>query len=138
MFRWKDYERAKGVYKLPSAHEKLCEAAVKYNINLLPIIYGNNKLYDGTESGFISKESMTQFLEFVNKILDEEKIKTIGHDKLLCSGTIDAVKKQIVNLSQLRDALDFDRSLMQVIYNLSKELPALNDKIEAIKNGSNI
>lgn len=74
-FRWKDYERAKGVYKLPSAHEKLCEAAVKYNLNLLPIIYGNNKLYDGTESGFISKESMTQFLKFVNKILDEEKIK---------------------------------------------------------------
>ena len=70
--------------------------------------------------------------------LSEEKIKTIGHDKLLCSGTIDAVKKQIVNLSQLRDALDFGRSLMQVIYNLSKELPALNDKIEAIKNGSNI
>lgn len=74
-FRWKEYEKQKGVYALTERQQKLCEAAAEYNLKLLPIVYGNNKLYDSTESDFVSDGAMPNYLEFVKRILSEPEMR---------------------------------------------------------------
>ena len=73
-YTWNEYERTKGVYALTERQEKLCDASVKYGIKLLPIVYGNNTLYDSTGSAFVSDAAMPDFLRFVENILSEEKM----------------------------------------------------------------
>ena len=73
-FTWNEYERKKGVYALTERQEKLCDAAVEYDLKLLPIVYGNNTLYDSTGSEFISDSAMPDYLNFVKNILSEEKM----------------------------------------------------------------
>lgn len=73
-FTWNEYEKKKGVYALTERQQKLCDAAVKYDLGLLPIVYGNNSLYDSTGSEFISDAAMPNYLEFVKNILSEPKM----------------------------------------------------------------
>lgn len=80
-FTWEEYEKQKGVYALTERQQKLCEAAAEYNLKLLPIVYGNNRKYDEKEetaSGFVSESAMLNYLEFVKRILSEEKLRQVS------------------------------------------------------------
>lgn len=80
-FTWREYEKQKGVYALTERQQKLCEAAAEYNLKLLPIVYGNNRKYDEKEetaSGFVSESAMPNYLEFVKRILSEEKLQQVS------------------------------------------------------------
>lgn len=74
-FLWREYEKKIGDYALTERQQRLCRAAVDYNLKLLPIVYGNNKLYDSTGSDFVSDGAMPNYLEFVRRILSEPEMR---------------------------------------------------------------
>lgn len=64
--------------------------------------------------------------------IEKEKIEEIGHDKLLQSGLIDEVKKEIINLDTLYCAIDYNESLERNIIKLAKQIPTLNSKLKEV------
>ena len=64
--------------------------------------------------------------------IGKEKLEEINHDKLLQSGLIDEVKKEIVNLDTLYYAIDYNESLERNIIKLAKQIPTLNSQLKEV------
>lgn len=70
-------------------------------------------------------------LHFATDITDEE-IEKAGHDVLLKSGLIDAVKECVINLSDIYSAVEFDESPLRLLTRISKELPEFKNKLDEV------
>lgn len=70
-------------------------------------------------------------LHFTTDITDEE-IEKVGHDALLKSGLIDAVKECIINLSDVYSAIEYDESPLRLLTRISKELPEFKNKLDEV------
>nr|DAG70804.1 MAG TPA: hypothetical protein [Caudoviricetes sp.] len=70
--------------------------------------------------------------------LTKEDIEGIGHDKFIQSGLIDEVRKNIVNLYQIYQAIEYTESIARSLAMISKNLPELIDESfkKVVKNGS--
>lgn len=82
-FYWYHYEKKPGVYGFTPAMEEFCDAAAKYDIEVLPILNGNVATKsDGTYtsgSGFPSQTDVeTKFNTYVTKLLNEPKLKAVA------------------------------------------------------------
>lgn len=82
-FYWYHYEKKPGEYGLTPAMEAFCDAAAKYDIEVLPILNGNVATKsDGTYtsgSGFPSKEDVeNKFNKYVTNLLNEPKLKAVA------------------------------------------------------------
>ena len=58
--------------------------------------------------------------------LDKSIIESHSHDYFLQSGIIDTVKKQIINLNQLMESLDYSESFQQILIRLVEKLGTQN------------
>ena len=59
--------------------------------------------------------------------LGKERIEELGHEILLTSGLIDAVKKEIINIDQLYQAIEYTQSTQRALAQILKELPKIVD-----------
>lgn len=57
--------------------------------------------------------------------IGKEKLEEIGHDNLLTSGLIDAVRYRIENLYDINDAIDYIENNQRAINKLLKSLPKI-------------
>ena len=82
-FYWYHYEKKPGVYGFTPAMEEFCDAAAKYDIEVLPILNGNVATKsDGTYtsgSGFPSQTVVeSDFNKYVTNLLKEPKLKAVA------------------------------------------------------------
>ena len=61
-----------------------------------------------------------------------KELEELGHDKLLQSGLIDAVKENVRNYYQIFDGINFANSWIKVLSDIVKQLPANMDKIQKL------
>lgn len=64
--------------------------------------------------------------------IEREKLEEIGHDTLLQSGLIDAVKAEIINLYDIQEALNYTESISRALTQVLSVMPKAVEK-----NGSN-
>ena len=57
--------------------------------------------------------------------IGKEKLEEIGHDNLLTSGLIDAVRYRIENLYSVNDAIDYIENNQRAINKMLKSLPKI-------------
>ena len=57
--------------------------------------------------------------------IGKEKLEEIGHDNLLTSGLIDAVRYRIENIYSVNDAIDYIENNQRAINKLLKSLPKI-------------
>lgn len=69
--------------------------------------------------------------------IGQEKLEEIGHDALLKSGLIDAVKDKIEDFYQIDWAIDYTESTQRALAQILKQLPEIipDLKKEMAKNG---
>lgn len=67
----------------------------------------------------------------------KEDLEKVGHDELLKSGLIDAVKKSIKNIYQIKEAIDYTQSTTRALQQIVEKLPQLKEIIQEVtyKNG---
>lgn len=70
-------------------------------------------------------------LHYVTDITDEE-INEYGHELLLQSGLIDAVKKNVSNLKQIYKAIDYTQSTQRMFQQVLKEMPKYISSIKEV------
>ncbi len=70
-------------------------------------------------------------LHYVTDITDEE-INEYGHELLLQSGLIDAVKKNVSNLKQIYKAIDYTQSMQRMFQQVLKEMPKYINSIKEV------
>ena len=70
-------------------------------------------------------------LHYVTDITDEE-INEYGHELLLQSGLIDAVKKNVSNLKQIYKAIDYTQSTQRMFQQILKEMPKYINSIKEV------
>lgn len=70
-------------------------------------------------------------LHYVTDITDEE-INEYGHEVLLQSGLIDAVKKNVSNLKQIYKAIDYTQSTQRMFQQALKEMPKYINSIKEV------
>ena len=70
-------------------------------------------------------------LHYVTDITDEE-INEYGHELLLQSGLIDAVKKNVSNLKQIYKAIDYTQSTQRMFQQVLKEMPKYINSIKEV------
>lgn len=63
-----------------------------------------------------------------------EQIEELGHDILLESGLIDAVKAKIINFGDVQKAIDYTESVQRGVSQIVKELPNLVKSLSPIAN----
>lgn len=71
-------------------------------------------------------------LHYVTDITDEE-INEYGHEVLLQSGLIDAVKKNVSNLKQIYKAIDYTQSTQRMFQQALKEMPKYINSIKEVE-----
>lgn len=76
-FRWYDYEMKENVYVLTENHEQILDAAAKYDMDVLAILYSANPLYDPSSSQIVSEEQFDKFGSYVEHLLNEPKVKAV-------------------------------------------------------------
>ena len=64
--------------------------------------------------------------------IGKEKLEEYGHDMLLQSGLIDAVKENIHNLDDVRTALDYTTSIQRSLVQIINELPKYEDVMKRV------
>lgn len=62
--------------------------------------------------------------------IDPKKIEELGHDILLESGLIDAVKAKIVNYDDIERAIDYTESVQRGVAQILKELPKIAKQLD--------
>ena len=70
-------------------------------------------------------------LHYVTDITDEE-INEYGHELLLQSGLIDAVKKNVSNLKQIYKAIDYTQSTQRMFQQVLKEMSKYINSIKEV------
>ena len=66
--------------------------------------------------------------------IGKEKLEEIGHDNLLTSGLIDAVRYRIENLYDVDDAIDYIENNQRAINKLLKSLPKILEETKGLQN----
>lgn len=61
-----------------------------------------------------------------------ESIEKCTHDELLKSGLIDVVNKEVYNINEVKDALNYNESVQRALNLIARELPTYIDKIEGV------
>ena len=65
--------------------------------------------------------------------ISKEKLEEIGHDTLLTSGLIDAVRYRIENLYSVDDAIDYIENNQRAIGKILKSLPKLLEETKGLQ-----
>ena len=65
--------------------------------------------------------------------IGKEKLEEIGHDVLLTSGLIDAVRYRIENLYSVDDAIDYIENNQRAINKLLKSLPKVLEETKGLQ-----
>ena len=66
--------------------------------------------------------------------IGKEKLEEIGHDNLLTSGLIDAVRYRIENLYDINDAIDYIENNQRAINKLLKSLPKVLEETKGLQD----
>ena len=66
--------------------------------------------------------------------IGKEKLEEIGHDTLLTSGLIEAVRYRIENLYEINDAIDYIENNQRVINKLLKSLPKVLEETKGLQD----
>ena len=66
--------------------------------------------------------------------IGKEKLEEIGHDDLLTSGLIEAVRYSIENLYEINDAIDYIENNQRVINKLLKSLPKVLEETKGLQD----
>ena len=66
--------------------------------------------------------------------IGKEKLEEIGHDVLLTSGLIDAVRYRIENLYSVDDAIDYIENNQRAINKLLKSLPKVLEETKGLQD----
>ena len=66
--------------------------------------------------------------------IGKEKLEEIGHDALLTSGLIDAVRHRIENIYSVNDAIDYIENNQRAINKLLKSLPKVLEETKGLQN----
>ena len=66
--------------------------------------------------------------------ISKEKLEEIGHDTLLTSGLIDAVRYRIENLYSVNDAIDYIENNQRAINKLLKSLPKVLEETKGLQD----
>lgn len=69
--------------------------------------------------------------------IDKTTLEDAGHDMLLKSGFIDAVKEEIYNVYDIDRGLHYEESLDKSIATIAKKLPEISDRIKEVSEGGN-
>ena len=65
--------------------------------------------------------------------IGKEKLEEIGHDNLLTSGLIEAVRYRIENLYDINDAIDYIENNQRAINKLLKSLPKILEETKGLQ-----
>ena len=65
--------------------------------------------------------------------IGKEKLEEIGHDDLLTSGLIDAVRYRIENIYSVNDAIDYIENNQRAINKLLKSLPKVLEETKGLQ-----
>ena len=66
--------------------------------------------------------------------IGKEKLEEIGHDDLLTSGLIDAVRYRIENIYSVNDAIDYIENNQRAINKLLKSLPKILEETKGLQD----
>ena len=66
--------------------------------------------------------------------IGKEKLEEIGHDNLLTSGLIDAVRYRIENIYSVNDAIDYIENNQRAINKLLKSLPKVLEETKWLQD----
>ena len=66
--------------------------------------------------------------------IGKEKLEEIGHDDLLTSGLIDAVRYRIENIYSVNDAIDYIENNQRAINKLLKSLPKVLEETKGLQD----
>ena len=66
--------------------------------------------------------------------IGKEKLEEIGHDVLLTSGLIDAVRYRIENIYSVNDAIDYIENNQRAINKLLKSLPKVLEEAKGLQD----
>ena len=66
--------------------------------------------------------------------ISKEKLEEIGHDNLLTSGLIEAVRYRIENLYSVDDAIDYIENNQRAINKLLKSLPKVLEETKGLQD----
>lgn len=66
--------------------------------------------------------------------IGKEKLEEIGHDNLLTSGLIEAVRYRIENLYDINDAIDYIENNQRAINKLLKSLPKVLEETKGLQD----
>ena len=66
--------------------------------------------------------------------ISKEKLEEIGHDVLLTSGLIDAVRYRIENIYSVNDAIDYIENNQRAINKLLKSLPKVLEETKGLQD----
>lgn len=66
--------------------------------------------------------------------IGKEKLEEIGHDDLLTSGLIEAVRYSIENLYEINDAIDYIENNQRAINKLLKSLPKVLEETKGLQD----
>ena len=66
--------------------------------------------------------------------IGKEKLEEIGHDDLLTSGLIEAVRYSIENLYEINDAIDYIENNQRAINKMLKSLPKVLEETKGLQD----
>lgn len=88
------------------------------------------------EDWAVRQQTMDMLVLYYTTDISKEEMEQVGHDDLLKSGIIDAVKNSIKNLNQVQEAIDYIQSPIKALKQFSDKLPELKKSLqEVINNG---
>ena len=88
------------------------------------------------EDWAVRQQTMDMLILYYATDISKEEMEQVGHDDLLKSGIIDAVKNSIKNLNQVQEAIDYMQSPIKALKQFSDKLPELKKSLqEVINNG---
>lgn len=88
------------------------------------------------EDWAVRQQTMDMLILYYTTDISQEELEQVGHDDLLKSGVIDAVKNSIKNLNQVQEAIDYIQSPIKALKQFSDKLPELKKSLqEVINNG---
>ena len=88
------------------------------------------------EDWAVRQQTMDMLILYYATDISKEEMEQVGHDDLLKSGIIDAVKNSIKNLNQVQEAIDYIQSPIKALKQFSDKLPEFKKSLqEVINNG---
>lgn len=81
------------------------------------------KVLKSEDEWMVYQQNIDMLILFHVTDLGKERIEELGHEILLTSGLIDAVKKEIINIDQLYQAIEYTQSTQRALLQIIKRLP---------------